>query len=628
MPPLRPHLQLAPNNLPLPNLRTHLRIHGLDSSSTLVEIVHDQTTFMDILTKYNWRNVTRYTTLWKWDDEGTSRVPLDNNFAFVSRKWVRENSEDLFVDWDGMREAEEKAIAQALARHREESWKSRSSWGYGYGHQSDDGYGNGEDSEEGGWASGSTSKSKGAARFKASTMTGIVLASNNPQVQFTVVDTSERLIAAWKSDRPPIAESGIEDILFDDECLAIEGADNETTTAKSLASKDELEVTRRRKIQNLSFSSDVHAAVASAQMLFLCLEMDEFDTSFAYLEPTLAAIAAASTGPKIIVQRATSPYGTVRHIKERLESLAPNIHHTILANPLPSFPPPGCSISSPLTEPRVIIGHIYSSSSRPEDTDALKKLYTPFIPAERIVTMDAYSAELGRFGGSAMLAQQMCSLASLSVLSGTCEASQGAVGWMLGCGTAARSSDAGPQLSHLSVGGGFKEIRSEVKCLVSIAKEMGIDEVAEYWVSLLRMQEFLVRRAVKGLIQELRTDERANEATTAIAVLGFDDEREMGTIVVKELRNAGLNVKVLVLGNNPPSKQVECEPELGEGIDAVKSIEAACSECSGVVLLSATSVQAEGWQKVAASMKDRKVLSLCGYLDDGVKMKQLGFEVL
>ncbi|KAL3440211.1 hypothetical protein BJX65DRAFT_290967 [Aspergillus insuetus] len=150
----------------LPKLRTRLRIHGLDNSSTLVEIVHEQATFMDILTSYNWRNGTRYMTLWKWNEEGTRRVTVDN-FAFVSRMWVRENSEDLIVDWDGKREAEEKAIARALARYREESWKSCSSRGYGYGQQSDDGYGNGDDSEDGGWASVSTTKSKGAARFKA-----------------------------------------------------------------------------------------------------------------------------------------------------------------------------------------------------------------------------------------------------------------------------------------------------------------------------------------------------------------------------------------------------------------------------------------------------------------------------
>jgi UDPglucose 6-dehydrogenase len=107
----------------------------------------------------------------------------------------------------------------------------------------------------------------------AGAMTGIVLASNNPETQFSIIDTNQRLIAAWKSDHPPFTEPGIEDILFDNECLAIEGANNDTITANTIAAKSELEVTRRRKLQNLSFSSDVQAAVATAQMIFLCLEM-------------------------------------------------------------------------------------------------------------------------------------------------------------------------------------------------------------------------------------------------------------------------------------------------------------------------------------------------------------------
>jgi UDPglucose 6-dehydrogenase len=277
----------------------------------------------------------------------------------------------------------------------------------------------------------------------------------------------------------------------------------------------------------------------------------------------------------------------------------------------------------------VVIGHIYSTSSRPEDIDALKKLYTPFVPAERIVTMDAYSAELGRMSQTAVLAQQAGAMASLGLLSARCEASNGAVGWMLGL-----ESDAGlgstcgvPGFAGVGLGGRFKEVRSEGRCLVSMARELGMDEVAEYWGALLRLQEFLVRRAVKGLIKEVRTDEEDKSATTAIAVLGFEEEMEMGTIVVNELRTARLNVKLLVLGNNLPSQQIQCELEHGEGIDLVNSIEAACSECSGVVLLDVTSVQAEVWQVATTRLKERKVLSLGGHMD-GVKMKQLGFEVL
>ncbi|CEL06548.1 hypothetical protein ASPCAL09721 [Aspergillus calidoustus] len=135
----------------LPKLRTQLRLHGINNS-TLVDIVHDQTTFMDILTHYNRRNGTRYTALW---DDARPRRKIDN-FAFVSRKWVRENSEHLYVDWPGKEAAEENAMAQALRSNQ------------GYSHRSGDRYADGEDREEGGWAVAPTTKSKGAARFKAS----------------------------------------------------------------------------------------------------------------------------------------------------------------------------------------------------------------------------------------------------------------------------------------------------------------------------------------------------------------------------------------------------------------------------------------------------------------------------
>ncbi|KAJ0416979.1 hypothetical protein BJY00DRAFT_217016 [Aspergillus carlsbadensis] len=461
--------------------------------------------------------------------------------------------------------------------------------------------------------------------------TAIILAANNPHVQFVVVDTDARLVAAWKSDCPPIADPALEDIFFDDACLAIAGPGNDATTiipattAAILPPKTEPEVIRRRRLQNLAFSSDIHESVAVAQMVFLCLEMDESDTSFAYLDPTLASIASASKDAKIIVHRSSAPYGVVRHIKDRLESLTPNIHHTILTNPLPSlsFSPSASGISSNPNEARVIIGHIYSPSSRPEDIDALKKLYTPFIPAEHIVTMDAYSAELGRIGGMAMAAQQIGSLASLRVLGERCEASQGAVGWMLGSDTADNGGNGtGSQISGvMGLGGGFRGVRSEVKCLVNMARELGMEEVAEYWGSVLKMQGFMVRRAVKGLIDELGTTEEGKKAT--IAALGLDEEREMGRIVIKELINAGLNVRVVVDG----SLKSKVQDELGEAVDVVDSIETACSGSSGVVCLSSTGAQMEALQAIARNMKDRRLLSLGGGLD-GVRMRQLGFEIL
>jgi UDPglucose 6-dehydrogenase len=309
----------------------------------------------------------------------------------------------------------------------------------------------------------------------------------------------------------------------------------------------------------------------------------------------------------------------------QLKSLTPNIHHTILTNPLPSFPPPGGSISSALDQSRVVIGHIYSPSSRPEDIDALKKLYTPFIPAERIVTMDAYSAELGQMGQTALLAHQMGAMASLHMLSQGCEANNGAVGWMVGFDIPG-ASGRGCVMPGSEVVGGlgapFKEVRSEVKCLVSVAQKLEMQEVAEYWGAVLRMQDFMVRRAAKGLATQLGTeDEKGKKA--AIAVLGLEDEKEMGLIIVAELISAGLDVKVCGDG----SLKEKIVSEFNKGVQVLENCEAACSGCSGVVVLGSTRAEAEAWQGIGECMKERKVLSIGGELD-GVRMKQLGFEVL
>ncbi|KAL3462106.1 hypothetical protein BJX64DRAFT_148325 [Aspergillus heterothallicus] len=446
-------------------------------------------------------------------------------------------------------------------------------------------------------------------------ITAIVLASKNPDVHFCVVDANERLIAAWKSDRPPIVQPGLEDLLFDDACLAIEETEKESSSTDLVQLKDQPEVGRRRKLGNLHFSSDIGNAVAEAQMVFLCLEMDSLDPSLAYLDPTLELIASASKNPKILVQRSTSPYGTVQYIKTKLTSLSPTTPHTILTNP--AFTLPSTALCETLTPSRVIIGHVYSPDSRPDDLDALKRLYRAFVPAERIVTMDAFSTELGRMGSNAVLAQQVASLGSIHALSGGCEASSGAVGWMLGVQGEGAGEDG---LGIGSVGmAGMKEARREVRCLVEMARELGMSEVEVYWMGVLRMQEFMVRRAVGGFIAQMETGAEGQK----VAVLGVAEDVEMGAIVVKELRGAGLLVDVVC----DDSMQEKMVNEFGEGVAVPKTMGEACAGCSGIIALNAIGIQAPAWQRLAGAMKERKVLTLGGGLDR-VKMKQLGFDLL
>jgi ketol-acid reductoisomerase len=117
------------------------------------------------------------------------------------------------------------------------------------------------------------------------------------------------------------------------------------------------------------------------------------------------------------------------------------------------------------------------------------------------------------------------------------------------------------------------------------------------------------------------TDEEGKKGS--VAVVGFGEQRGVGSIATKELRSAGLEIKVA--GDQLLQKPLEVE--LGEGIDVVGCVEQACSGCRGVVFLGSTRVQPESLQDIARCMKERRVLSLRSDLD-GVKMKQMGFEVL
>lgn len=105
----------------------------------------------------------------------------------------------------------------------------------------------------------------------------MVLAKQNPNVQFYVVDSDPRLIAAWNSDKLPLAEPGLEDIFF-------EQTSDEPPSPRSITSEmplympgsmdeliDKTPLSRRvRKIRNITFSTNVHAGITAADMVFLC----------------------------------------------------------------------------------------------------------------------------------------------------------------------------------------------------------------------------------------------------------------------------------------------------------------------------------------------------------------------
>ncbi|KAL4959706.1 putative UDP-glucose dehydrogenase Ugd1 [Aspergillus stella-maris] len=462
----------------------------------------------------------------------------------------------------------------------------------------------------------------GAGRLGA--LTAVTLAKHNPDIEFSVVDRRKDLIKAWNSDDLPIAEAGLEEIFFDDAYL--DGRAESTAAGEQEPSSPEALVyhsERRRKLPNLAFSMNVHAGVASADVIFLCVEMESTQPGngestvldHSYLNPILRIIANNSTRHKIIVQRAAAPYGVTQYITNNLKANAsPTASFTVLANP--SFTLPKASIHEIMVSDRVIIGHLYSPETSEASITALKRLYTSWIPEENIVTMDAWSVELGRIASKALLAQQMASIESIRTLCAKSEASASNVGWMLG-------------IPNFGEGHTMRcgALQNEVQFLTDVITQSGLGSIASYWDAIGQVDQIQRRRTVEQMLAALPESMDSKR----IAVVGTKDPA-ISSFLLKRLRDSGAWIQVW--NGDGSSMKTQGKRMLRDSGDTGRddtipgSLEEACSGCCAVLVQGYLRMSDEAWQRVAAAMEEPKMLLSMGDGVDRVKMKQLGFKTI
>ncbi|PWY61768.1 UDP-glucose dehydrogenase Ugd1 [Aspergillus eucalypticola CBS 122712] len=455
-------------------------------------------------------------------------------------------------------------------------------------------------------------------------LTAVVLASQNPHIQFSVVDNDAGLIDAWNSVRPPVFEPGLEEMLFEE--ISSLTLDASAIPNQSIA-PDSCQ-TRKRKLTNLTFSTNIHAGVAAADLIFLCSEISSTITidekerlDLSQLESAIRAIAQVSTGHKIIVQKSTAPCGVVQRMKKILRKTAsPSASFDVLSNP--DFLVPGTALHDLLYPPRIIIGHIFSEDMSPGALSALKKLYIPWVSEERIITMDAWSSELGKIAANAFLAQQISSLHSLSAICESTNANINHITQTLGL----------PQ--RVGFGFGSSHLQTEVLCLVYLARELGLQQVAEYWRAVLRMNDSHNRRISQRVLSQLSGDLTEQK----IAILGFtpkenNNQYSVALGLVRDLSRNG--VKVGIYDPFIPAGQLENTLRASnaslETVTVAESVEAACAGCSAVILH--TDWETFGhekvrWQGIAGQMQSPKVFLDPYGVFDQFKMQQWGFKML
>ncbi|KAL9271972.1 UDP-glucose 6-dehydrogenase 1-like protein [Drosera capensis] len=332
-----------------------------------------------------------------------------------------------------------------------------------------------------------------------------VIAANCPEMTVAVVDISASRINAWNSEQLPIYEPGLDNVVKD--C----------------------------RDKNLFFSTDVEKHVADADIVFVSVNTPTKTRGLGagkaadlrYWESAARLIAEVSTKNKIVVEKSTVPVKTAEAIEKILMSQNDKgISFQILSNP--EFLAEGTAVNDLYNPDRVLIG----GRDTPEGQKAiqvLKDIYAHWVPADRIICTNLWSAELSKLVANAFLAQKISSVNAVSALCEATGADVTQVSHAVGMDTRI-----GKKFLNASVGFGGSCFQKDLLNLVYIYECNGLQEGANYWKQVIKLNDYQKSRFVNRVVSLMFN----TVAEKKIAILGFafkkdtSDTRETPAIYV------------------------------------------------------------------------------------------------
>jgi len=346
-----------------------------------------------------------------------------------------------------------------------------------------------------------------------------VIALKCPHINVTVVDANPDKIKAWNGplDKLPIYEPGL------------------------------AEVVGEARGRNLFFSDDIPNNIEKAEMIFMAVntptktegEGAGMAADLRYVETCARDIAKYSKSDKIVIEKSTLPVRTAEKIKEILEENSTDIHFEILSNP--EFLAEGTAIQDLFKSDRVLIGGDETQSGQ-KAVQALVDIYSNWIPKEKILTTNVWSSELAKLASNAMLAQRISSINSLSALCEKTGANIDELSKAIGM-----DHRIGPHFLKASVGFGGSCFQKDILNLVYLCKHYGLDEVAEYWHQVVKINDYQKDRFAQKIIDHFGGDLKNKK----ILILGWafkantNDIRESPAIdVSKKLYKNGANLEI------------------------------------------------------------------------------------
>ncbi len=345
-----------------------------------------------------------------------------------------------------------------------------------------------------------------------------VMAKHCPDIQITVTDNNIERIRDWNSEdisKLPIYEPGLDIIV------------------NNLRGK------------NLHFSNEVEKNISIADMIFISVNTPTKTqgigagkaSDIKWVEACARLVAKYAQNHTIIVEKSTLPVRTAEVIKNILESVSSpekeeksSISFDVLSNP--EFLAEGSAIRDLENPDRVLIGGENHIAIK-----ALSEIYENWVPVEKILYTNIWSSELAKLTANAFLAQRISSINSIGALCEATGADVKEVSRAIGTDSriGAKFLDAGP-------GFGGSCFKKDILNLVYLASYLGLDEVANFWESVVKLNYWHKNRISRLIVEKLF----GTISDKKIAILGFafkantNDTRESASIqICKDLLDEG-----------------------------------------------------------------------------------------
>ena len=315
----------------------------------------------------------------------------------------------------------------------------------------------------------------------------VMIAYKCPDCRVTVVDINPERIDAWNSAELPVYEQGL------------------------------YEIVKKIRGKNLFFAKDIENQIKENDIIFVSVNTPTktygagagMAADLQYWEKTARQILEHSQSSKIVIEKSTLPVKTALAMEKILNSAKGKIRFDVLSNP--EFMAEGSAVSDLEKPDRVLIGS-HETKSGLKARAELVDIYAQWVPSKKIITSNIWSAELSKLVANAFLAQRVSSINSISALCEKTEADISEVAKAVGM-----DSRVGSKFLKAGIGFGGSCFKKDILNLVYLCSYYGLQEVADYWESVVKINEYQQDRFIANILGSMFN----TLAGKKICILGF-----------------------------------------------------------------------------------------------------------